>query len=411
MRLPRPPRCIPVVALAVIGFAAPVPPVHAQDRPTIGDTARKLKSVHVSEDRLDANRIPHVARILLTRLKIQLRELINQTLHQQALGSASPAQVRAAIVSKLKMAGVHVGPARGIDYGSDSNDGYGDILRIEVQRPEGHSNLLAVRAIMGIACGDDSSLYVFRFDAKGWNLLLTEEAQEYGDVSGALGHFSYAISPPDKDGRWWVVTAHLLPHCTSVWRTMPYKVVAWKPGASRPDILLERAASARWDWPVEVQAGREGFQLTFSGWRDLDFTRNYRDHVLEFRIAGSKVQRIAPIAWSSEDFVDEWLDLPWEEAAQWALPTKLSELETWHHRLQRGEKWTYSSKTEFVQPCGPERPATHWQIGVQIHPERGTPPLPQKLYFSVSSRGEDIYFVDDISAVRPAGCPGETPPE
>src|SRR5262249_7376806 len=90
---------------------------------------------------------------------------------------------------------------------------YGDIEDINIQEPDGHPDLVAATTTLGVCCGSDTSLYLFQRSESAWHLILAQEAEEYDEVSGAQEMFEYRISPPDSDGRFFVVTANVNPWC------------------------------------------------------------------------------------------------------------------------------------------------------------------------------------------------------
>lgn len=59
-----------------------------------------------------------------------------------------------------------------------------------------------------------------------------------------------------------------------------------------------------------------------------------RDTVRHFRIDGDRVRRVAPLALSPRDFVQEWLQNGWEESARWSVSPALRE---WHRKSGGGE--------------------------------------------------------------------------
>jgi hypothetical protein len=105
--------------------------------------------------------------------------------------------------------------------------------------------------------------------------------------------------------------------CASTWHTVYYRV--WRVDASAPKLLIDRSEDA-WlrageyiigsigqDWvnksaPVDVL-----IELTE---RSIDGGVHNREAIRHFLIDGDKGRRVAPIALSPRDFVDEWLTHP-----------------------------------------------------------------------------------------------------
>jgi hypothetical protein len=160
----------------------------------------------------------------------------------------------------------------------------------------------------------------------------------------------------------------------------------------------------------KLDVGDAGFQVTYISYMNLDLTMLLRIHIDHYRIIGSRATRIAPLAEKPEGFLDEWIDLPWQEAVRWSDPSNAAALEKWHARLARSydlqslDKHDYGSQFEFSQPC--DKPPTRWQIGVSIDSLTRVDRLPEELYFTVTRQGEAL-FLQRIDTVRPPGCPGK----
>lgn len=199
---------------------------------TLPQTIKQLRQIKT--DDYDT-RVPVAARPLLTQLKQQLFSLINETIQAQENQGKAPAQWRAIIVSKLAKVGIKLG------YGKeDTRDTYiyGYIPAITFQHPPHNPNLLVVTTTIGVCCGEDTSLYVFQKQQRRWQLVVQHEANNYEEVSSANGRFRYAISPPDRNGRFFVVTARVNPWCTSNWQGLYYQVMRPSSQPASPQVLL-----------------------------------------------------------------------------------------------------------------------------------------------------------------------------
>src|SRR5208282_2675730 len=108
------------------------------------------------------------------------------------------------------------------DHSGLASQHYAETVRIHLERPANNPNLVTVETSIGIACGDDSSLYVF----------------------GANGHFSFSVSPPDRGGHWYALAARMSPQCASLWRPMTYEVLRPSRDPWHPDILLNGSETA-----------------------------------------------------------------------------------------------------------------------------------------------------------------------
>ncbi|HEY0384527.1 MAG TPA: hypothetical protein VGC64_00880, partial [Pyrinomonadaceae bacterium] len=368
-------------------------------RASVSETLNRLQAIKTDEFE---TRVPPAARPLLVQLKHQLRDLIADTLNAPAGRSAQRAALRARVLVKLGEMGIKVG-----DPPSDKNYQYtyGYIEDIGFQTPPRHPELLAVVTSLTVRCGEDSSLYLFRREGVRWRLLLADEANNYEDIGGAHGLFGYAISPPDHRGRFFVVTVNVNPWCNSNWQSIRYKVLRPGNSATQPRVIMSRegeiflGVEPRYSLSVK----ENGFTLTFTGALNLDAGLFSRLYVENFMVDERSATRVAPVALRAEDFLDEWIQLPWNEAARWSAPGRRTELKRWHEKLQ---KLNYFSELLFIQPC---HSRSEWQIGARVEEHSSSGSLSSKLFFNIARRRQR-FTLRSVSTERPAGCPGETSP-
>lgn len=391
-----------LLLLSCLALQAPL----EQQEYSIVQTTKRLRDVKlVNGDELGYN-VPAEAKPLLKTLKHQLRDLITEIINSEPNSTATPEELEARVLSTLRRAGVEVGPSGDYPW-------YGQISEIAIRRPEAHEKLLAVTTTVEISCGNDTSLYLFERKDDSWELILALEANDYEMVRDAQGLFAYGLSEPDTKGRWFLVAVDITPWCTSSWQTIRYKVLTAGPSPAEPSVLFDEQESV-WLGGEEihrlaVESG--GFTLSFWSWHRLDYTRNNRAYLRKFTVSGNTVTRVPPLALLPQDFLDEWISLPWSAAAQWVKASAVSQFARWHSRLQHlpyESGYHYSSGITFVQPCGTNR--NKWQIGTTIDFQNLPDPLPEQLFFTVT-REDDLFYLQDINTVRPSGCPGHATPE
>jgi hypothetical protein len=392
-------------ASAQPGSASPSSAPVSSPRPgDISSTARALQAFDAAAAYERGDKIPTEVRDLLTRLKHQLRDLIERTLDDGVGPRSTPAAARARVLAALRREGVSTGGPE------DDVHTFGSVVAINFTRPRGHPELLAATTTVSVHCGDDGSLYLFRRAGARWRLVLAEEANGYEDVSGAQGRFDFRVSPPDARGRFFVVTANVNPWCTSNWQALRYRVLRVADDPYRPRLLLSGEETIYLGTELEgfrLGATADAFTLRFDAGQRLDPGILIRPHVLKFRVEGERAARVAPVAFKPEDFADEWLGMKWEEAARWSDASRLAELKKWHAALNASGKGFYGSEILFVQPCA--KPAGVWQVGVESYEGDGAPRVPPKVYFTVARVGGALRM-RGVSDERPPGCPGESPP-
>lgn len=371
---------------------------------SISSTVSALRQVNGEE--VYESKIPPDVRALLTKLKHQLRDLVQKSLDADANANAqTPAPVlQARVLASLRREGVSTGWPR------DDVHTFGSVISVNVTRPRGHADLIAAATTVSVHCGSDSSLYLFRREGARWRLALADESNDYEDVSGARGRFDFRVSPPDAQGNYFVVAADVNPWCTSNWQMMRYRVFRVGPEAYAPRVALkgEEAIFLGTDFEgFRLTADADTFTLRFDSNQSLDPGRLVRPHVLKFKVEGERAERVAPVALKPEDFADEWAQMKWDEAARWSEPSRMAELKKWHETVNPDGKGFSGSEILFVQPCG--RAAGEWQIGVEVShygdEERDAARLPAKLFFTVARAGGAL-LMRGVSDSQPRGCQG-----
>jgi hypothetical protein len=289
---------------------------------------------------------------------------------------------------------------------------YGQIVSIRVEKPDSHPELISVVVTLNISCGEDSSLYVFEKKKNVWVLKLQREENNYADISGALQDLAYRVSPPDKQGDWFLLVASSHPWCTSCWNGVHYQILRPSDQPDQPHVVfeIERGFYRCADEQYRLSADVGEFSIAYQGMSyDLDlWGRVYIDH---FRLNGDSLIRIDPLAKYPEDFVDEWIDLPEAEAMRWVNPAAKSQAVEWHRKLEELRKDRGALITSYFlrQACKTKIPS--WQVGFSIETARENKSnwKPTKIFFTV--QGADQKFrMDGISEQRPPGCPGDDKP-
>ena len=389
--------------------------VSAQDTP-LGEVASKLNSIKLKDSDFPYADVPFLAQQLLSQMKQGLRQEIFDALQNERLASAPPEALRDAILRSLRASNVEIWSPDPNEKADDVSDLYGRLLKLDVSTPKGHPDLLAFQTDLSIPCGDDSSLYIFQRKETGWRMVISREQDNYTLISDARGQFAFHVSPPDAAGDWFVVTVDVNPWCTSNWQSIRYEVL--RPTSFAPDrplVLLaeERGVYLGRDDVFDLSVRKDGFQTKHAGSQSLDAGLLTRDHVENYSLSGNRVRRIPPFAFRPEDFLDEWLDMPWEDAKVWVRAGKTPDAQTWRAKLEMRHSARFTTEFDFVQPCPPTPGVSRWQIGLLLE-KLGTPVLPantpNEVFFEISKTG-DKFFVDDVATTRPTGCPGNKRPQ
>lgn len=380
----------------------------------------KLQSVRTS-DEMETAIPPHV-RSLLKELKHELRDLITQVLNSPDGSVASTANLESAITERLREIGIAPQPRKTVVYSGpdslteDTWHPYGQINAIRVEKPDSHPELLAVVTTLNISCGEDSSLYVFERKQDAWVLTMQREENDYAEVSGAMEGLQYRISPSDERGDWFLLTAGSRPWCTSCWSGVRYKVLRRSSDPERPLLMYDseggfyRCANKSF----QLTTGKDEFSLSYPNMMSRDVELFAKINVDHFRIDKNGVHRLPPRAQPPVDFVDQWLELPEDEAMKLVdEPARVLAVE-WHRRLSdktaTGENHAYESTYDVVRECL-KKPGK-WIVGLSVKEDAQTRKqhIPPHIFFDVKAEKSGTVLVG-IHEGRQTGCqgPGQKP--
>ena len=385
----------------------PISPLH--------ETAQELQAIETGE--MDDD-VPAPAIELLPVFKHEIRDLFASLLQRAPDADATTLQKQ--VVTALSAAGVTLGDRLKGHEVYNEHDAvqhfvlthpYGAIGDIVVRAPPGHNDLLVFTADLEISCGSDSVLYVFQKANGNWRRILDVESNGYKEVSGGLGMFDSKFGGGTAAGGWFLVTTDVNPWCSSNWQSLRWKVVRPGPGPEKPEVLMTASDGVYLgvDEPYRLSANEAGFELRFYSDELLDLGELVRPHVRNYSLVGRAFNRIAPVAFRPDHFVDEWSRMDEREAKEWTSPTVGSQTWKWHKLLRSPKRPRFGTSFSFVQPCPG---GSHWQVGLAFEAyegERLAAGVPQQLVFTVSKHKEG-FLLSGVTSTRPPGCPGETAP-
>ncbi len=232
--------------------------------------------------------------------------------------------------------------AGGPGIGDDNR--YGRGLSFAVKRWGAKQDLIGIVAEIEIQCGADASLFLFSQGPDGWAPVLRWQAPPYAEVSGGFESFDYAVSPPDRQGRWFVAAKSIKPWCSSAWSSIRYAILRPGPSPSAPKVLLSRQDEIWYggDDTGTLKVGAADVDLRFHA-SSIDSGVHNRLWIRRFAIEGDRLRRIGPVAASPRDFVDEWIVSPWLEASAWTEPAARSALRAEQARLKKIHHFDYDA--------------------------------------------------------------------
>lgn len=366
------------------------------------ETVRELRAIGLPNFEAGENRPPARVPSLLRKLNSQLRMLITDSLNDQ---SRSGVVNEREIIAELQLAGwKEIPPYKW--------SGYGEISQIRFDLKSGYDpGILVVSTELWVPCGStdpDTAIYVFQGRGRSWKLVLATDADF--DFAGERedSGMQYSLSPQDANGNWYLAIAQAPPGCgpTPAPNSLRYKILRPGRSADVPRILLERhePLDEKFRPPFRLEVQDDWFAVTKGRERKLDGEPGVA--IARYQIIGDEAKRMQPLALTPEDFLDEWVQLDWDEAAH--SSSQSSELPKWHSMLNALAN--DSMEIEFVQPCrGPGTADKAYLAGLWIDQKLNPTSEIDRLYITVSER-HHAFFVDSVNTTRPSGCPGHRRP-
>ncbi|HET6207612.1 MAG TPA: hypothetical protein VFD98_12440, partial [Terracidiphilus sp.] len=211
---------------------------------------------------------------------------------------------------------------------------YGDNLVVKITRPASQAQLLLVEFNFGIDCGFDSLLLAYEYRDNEWKQALRWQNSTYDRVDAAFGDFfDYVVLPEQGPNGWRIAVAHGHPWCTSRWSGFDLDLI--QPASQRSaQVTLQHIEHGYVRFEVEptLKLVPDGFQIRLqTGMIDMDIMT--RIGIYRYLVKENQIERVQPIANNGRDFVDEWLQSPWNDSARWSKVANLAQLEQAHEKI------------------------------------------------------------------------------
>lgn len=346
--------------LAWFGGADPPAPRPCSDRAVresgaaVAEARSRLSSLPVGEME---TRLSPAAQAAIETLKDRLVAFV-----ELSVACSRPAEAAESLEERLAALS-DAAPPRVMVTEEEVRDMHGAWLTYEAAVPSAQPGLLAVVVRFGIECGEDALLLLFDRRA-GMRPLMVRRSPPYDEVSGGYLGLTYAVSPPDRNGRWYVATASARPWCSSAWRGIVYDLSRPGPSPERPRMFYERTVSGYIgnDVLAVLRAEADRFQIEHDG-GIIDSDIIVRRHVETYSVDGDAVRRMQPAAFNVRDFVDAWIGAPWTEARDWSA--RVPALADAHRRLSALER-----REGIGLGFGPIRRCSSGATEIRLDPQR-----------------------------------------
>jgi len=159
----------------------------------------------------------------------------------------------------------------------------------------------------------------------------------------------------------------------------------------REQIFRERFAGRGHQFALD----ENGFRLETMSMEHDAARAGYRVYPYRYEIQGDHVIRVAPIGLDAHDFVGEWGNLPWEEAANWSDAAQLHKIQEYYKKI-RGADGYFGGMFGTTQVCDPQQRI--WQVEYTGDDPGGS------IYFLVERKDRWTFIVKDIGMENRAGC-------
>jgi hypothetical protein len=317
---------------------------------------------------------------ILAIYKEQLRQLAEDCLRNaDDAGSA-----RAAIEAQLQKAGIRTAKEA-------ETRPYGLIQELEIVRPPLQPQLLSVSFHLRLADATDTSLSIFRHEGSGWHLAYKSDRSDYfkwemdayhtqapqftaSDAKGSFLMLLASASGPSGNG------SYLL-------RVDVFRV----DGSFEMQSIFHQEYGGK-DHQIALDAN--AFRLEIISMEHDAARAGYRTYPYRYEFHGDKAVRTAPIGFDVHDFLGEWGNLAWEEAARWSNPSNPGKIRQYYDKV-RGPEGYFGGEFSDVQVCDAQQRL--WQI--ELDAGDAAP-----LYFLIERTAKWTFFVKDISDEERDGC-------
>lgn len=288
----------------------------------------------------------------IERVKDRIQDFVRLAI-RCAPARATPAMIQATLTARG-------GAYKGVDVAAFEPGGELDYVAEAVP---GRPGWIAVVPTFAIQCGSDAMVMVFARDHRGWQEMISRRSKPYRSIDQGWMGLEYAVSQPDRSGRWYLAVASHTPWCMSIWRGLRYDL-------SRPGVrgdaahvfFSKQVGTYLGDTPDSMRATTRMFEIRHDGHSLV--IGEARPHIERYAIAGDRVRRIQPAALNPRDFAEEWIVSPWAEAASWSAAG--SALKAEHARIT-AVYWKTGLDFGTIRRCGSGGQE------VEVRPDKGAP--------------------------------------
>jgi len=263
---------------------------------------------------------------------------------------------------------------------------------------------IGARVMVGIPCGDDISLYLWKLSGSPDSEMLQPElvlAREspLASLANSTGTLHFAVNVPTEGRAAELATIETGVSCNSQWRKAALNIVRGTEQPFRQEKLFahQELAFLGADPHPTVDRVDTGFRFRFLSHFWLDPQQPSRPREFEVRISNDQTEIAAPREEDPTLFLDQWLASPWTVSRTWTTGQHQSSLRAWHEHLSPDAK--NGIPVELAEQGACKGDAT--VFFVHLLAERGNDV--QHIY-GILRRQSSGFRLEHISSELPAVC-------
>ncbi len=355
-------------ALAILGFlcATALPAQEADPAARVDAALRALARAGRGVEHSD---VPPRVRSALEEAKRTLRELVVFAANQSSAPSLKTAKEC---------------------YGT-----YGCVEAVKIEPAPGHPEWLVATTTLGIPFGADTSLYLLEKRGERWSIVLEKVAHDYRTIGKVQMGLEWRVtSAPGEQPV--LITVDMSSAEAGTWQDLRLNVLRPGRDAAHPKVLLHSIDDFDIGEPWDLKTDGDSFSIRYHGRYGLDLVRWGRFKTKRYIIRGDSVTRVDPIADNADEFVDEWVALPWNEARRWSSPSNATTLKRWHDRLHQSR--ISMSSVPPVNTCESDDRVPRTEVTIRLDQRHGDS-LPEQLMALVEREGEHF----NLREIHPDG--------
>ncbi len=278
---------------------------------------------------------------------------------------------------------------------------YGANLQIAARAEEHEPPLIGFKIGFDIPCGVDEMLLLYQSSGNGWRRLIRWQSDPYSQISGAFGDFfEFVVFGERRGDDWRLAVAHGKPWCSSSYSGFDLDVLRPATGAiASQQMVFHTETNYRRDAETTLHGEPDGFLLRLTV-TSLNAKSNERAGIYHYRLHQGQIHRYQPVAENARDFLDEWIQADWNEAADWTARPNLKSLAREHDIVADFVDKLESKTPAFVY--GPVQACSGKQKMVQV--EFGGVPSGFK-YFQIEQGKDSFTMVSGSNGPDPK-CTG-----